>query len=102
MFVPLNHDGAKGWILNLICPGYSRSVSHEWMLLLKNATVNSNLGFYDVCKDNFVLVAYLSRPGWFDVSNITGTEEMVRRPVMPYVDLILLCVNICELFECCL
>ena len=59
------------------------SVSHERLLLLKNATVNWNLGFDDVCKEKYVHVAYNNEPGAFEVSNITG--EMVEYPVEPYV-----------------
>ena len=72
MFVPLNHDGTKGWIFNLVCPGNAMSVSHERLLLLKSAAVNSNLSFDDVCKDKHVLVAYNNEPEVFEVSNITG------------------------------
>ena len=59
------------------------SVSHERLLLLKNATVNRNLGFDDVCKEKQVHVAYNNEPGIFEVSNITG--EMVEYPVQPYM-----------------
>ena len=59
------------------------SVSHERLLLLKNATVNWNLGFNDVCKEKHVFVAYNNEPRTFEVSNITG--EMVEYPVKPYV-----------------
>ena len=72
MFVPLNHDGKKGWIFNLVCPGNAMSVSHERLLLLKSAAVNSNLSFDEVCKDKHVLVAYNNEPEVFEVSNITG------------------------------
>ena len=59
------------------------SVSHEGVLLLKNATVNRNLGFDDVCKEKHVYVAYNNEWGSFEVSNITG--EMVEYPVAPYL-----------------
>ena len=59
------------------------SVSHERLLLLKNATVNWNLGFYDVCKEKHVYVAYNNEWGGFEVSNMTG--EMVEYPVEPYI-----------------
>ena len=59
------------------------SVSHEKLLLLKNATVNRNLGFNDVCKEKHVFVAYNNEPQTFEVSNITG--EMVEYPVQPVV-----------------
>ena len=59
------------------------SVSHEKLLLLKNATVNWNLGFDDVCKEKQVLVAYNNAPWAFKVSDITG--DMVEDPVEPYV-----------------
>ena len=59
------------------------SVSHEGLLLLKNAAVNRNLGFGNVCNEKHVFVAYNNEPWLFEVSNITG--EMVRYPVEPYV-----------------
>ena len=59
------------------------NVPHNRLLLLKNATVNRNLGFDDVCKEKQVYVAYNNDPQWFEVSNITG--EMVKYPVAPYV-----------------
>ena len=59
------------------------SVSHEKLLLLKNATVNKNLGFDNVCKEKHVLVAYNNEPPFFAVNNITG--EMRKSPVAPYV-----------------
>ena len=59
------------------------SVSHENLLLLKNATVNWNLAFDNVCKEKHVMVAYNNDPPTFEVSNITG--EMVEYPVAPYV-----------------
>ena len=65
------------------------SDSHEGLLLLKNATVNRNLGFDDVCKEKYVYAAYNNEPdpgAVFEVSNITG--EMVRYPVSPEVDYI--------------
>ena len=48
MFVPLTHEGAKGWIFYLVCPGNAMSVSLERLLLLKSATVNRNLAFDEV------------------------------------------------------
>ena len=83
MFVPLNRVGSKGWIFNSVCPGNAMSVFHERLLLLKNATVNRNLSFDNVCKEKHVLVAYNNYLDAFEVSNITG--EMVRYPVEPYV-----------------
>ena len=59
------------------------SVSHERLLLLKNATVNWNLGFNNVCKEKHVYVAYNNEPKVFQVSNPTG--EMVKYPVENYV-----------------
>ena len=79
MFVPLTHGGAKGWIFNLVCPGNAMSVFHEGLLLLKSSTVNSNLGFGEVCKEKHVYVAYRNEWGAFEVNNITG--EMVKYPV---------------------
>ena len=59
------------------------SESYEGLLLLKNATVNRNLAFDDVCKEKHVIVAYNNDLGVFVVSNITG--EMEEPPVRPYV-----------------
>ena len=42
----------------MVCPGYALSVPHNRLLLLKNATVNWNLGFDKVCKDKQVSIAY--------------------------------------------
>ena len=77
--VPLTHDGVKGWMFSLVCPGNAMSVAHKGLLLLTNATVNRNLGFDDVCKEKHVYVAYNNDPLSFEVSNITG--EMVKKPV---------------------
>ena len=79
----MTHDGVKGWIFNLVCPGNAVSVSHKGLLLLKNATVNRNLGFDDVCKEKHVYVAYNYERNGFEVSNITG--EMVKYQVVPWV-----------------
>ena len=79
----MTHGGVKGWIFNLVCPGNAMSVSHERLLLLKNATVNRNLGFDDVCKEKHVYVAYNNEPEVFGVINITW--EMVKFPVQPFV-----------------
>ena len=81
VFVPLTQDGIKGWIFNLVCPGNAMSVSHERLLLLKNATLNRNLGFVNVCKEKHVYVAYNNEPEDFEINNVTG--EMVRHPVRP-------------------
>ena len=83
VFVPLTHDGVKGWIFHLVCPGNAMSVPHERLLLLKNATVNRNLGFDDVCKEKHVYFAYNNEEGAFEINNVTG--EMVKYPVNPYV-----------------
>ena len=67
----------KGWVYKMVCPGYAMSVSHERLLLLKNTTVDKNVGFNEVCKEKHVSVAYNN--GWaFEVSDITG--KMVRQP----------------------
>ena len=59
------------------------SVSHEGLLLVKNATVKRNLGFEDICKEKYAYVGYNNEPPWtFEVSNITG--EMVEYPVDNY------------------
>ena len=67
----------------MVCPGYAMSVTLDRLLLLKNATVNRNSGFDDVCKEKYVHVAYNNRYLTFVVSNITG--EMLRYPVYPVV-----------------
>ena len=59
------------------------SVSNEKLLLLKNATVNRNLGFDAVCKEKYALVAYINDFAFIRVNNITG--EMRKSPVAPYV-----------------
>ena len=46
------------------------SVSHKGLLLLKNATVNRNLGFDDVCKEKHSIVAYNNEWDGFEVSNM--------------------------------
>ena len=58
------------------------SVFHEKLLLLKNATVNWNLGFGEVCIEKHVIVAY-NNGGPFAVSRITG--NMLKWQVRPYV-----------------
>ena len=65
----------------MVCPGYAMSVTHDRLLLLKNATVNRNLGFDGVCREKYVIVAYNNEPFAFEVSKVTG--EMVRYPVDP-------------------
>ena len=87
----------RGWILKLVCPGYAMSISHEKLLLLKNATVNWNLSFSDVCTEKHVIVAYNNRRNYFEVSDYTGLMEshyqtievskgkMVKYPLMPYI-----------------
>ena len=82
VFVPLNNSGVKGWMFNFVCPGNAMSIFHEGLLLLKNATVNRNLGFDDVCKEKHVYAAYKNSND-FEVSKITG--EMVKYPVQPFV-----------------
>ena len=82
--VPLTHDGVKGWIFSLVCPGNAMSVSHNGLMLLTNATVNWNLGFDDVCKEKHVYVAYNNDENVFEINNVTG--EMVRFAVTPYVN----------------
>ena len=53
------------------------------LLLLKNASVNRNLGFDEVCKEKHVNVAYNNEQDSFLVSNITG--EMLKFPLDPVV-----------------
>ena len=78
VFVPLTHDAVKGWFFDFVCPGYAFSAFHVGLLLLKNATVNKNLGFDDLCREKHVFVAYNNQAGTFVISNITG--DMVRYP----------------------
>ena len=76
------------------------SVSHERLLLHKNAAANINLSFDNVCKKKQVYVAYKNHPGFFEVSSYTGQYknkilyewsfdvskgEMVKYPLWPYV-----------------
>ena len=79
----MTHDGKKGWFFNMICPGNSFSISKEMLFMQKNATVQRNLDFNDVCKEKYVSVAYNNEIKWFEVSNITG--KMVEYPVHPYI-----------------
>ena len=79
VFVPVTHDGF--WIFKFVCPGNAFSVSHNRLLLLKNATVNRNLGFDDVCKEKQVFVAYNNVYKKFYVES----GEMRKLPVRPYV-----------------
>ena len=51
--------------------------------MLKNATVNWNLGFDDVCQEKHVVVAYNNYPGTFEISDITG--EMEEYKVTPFL-----------------
>ena len=83
MFVPLSNDGVNVWDFKLVCPGNAMSYYHDRLFLLKNATVNKNLGFDDVCKEKHVHVAYNNEPNWFEVRKSTG--EMVKYPVNPIV-----------------
>ena len=45
----------------MVCPGYAMSVTHKKLMLLKNATVNWNLNFDDLCKEKIAYVAYNNR-----------------------------------------
>ena len=82
VIVPLTHDGTAGRIFDLVCPGYAKGISHKELLLLKNATVNWNSGFDDVCKEKEVYVAYNNEPWAFEVSH---SGDMVKYPVKPFV-----------------
>ena len=70
VFVPLTRDGVMGWVFKLVCSGYALSISHERLLLLKNATVNRNLGFDAVCNERHVNIAYWEDDQDFHVSKI--------------------------------
>ena len=82
VFVPLTHDGGKGWIFNLICPGNAMSVSHEKLLLLKNSTFNKNISLDDVCREKQVYVAYNNDPPFFEVSSKTGRMDRYQVPAI--------------------
>ena len=85
MFVPLNHEGVKGWSFKFVCPGYALSISHERLLLLKNATVNRNLGFDEVCKEKRVSIAFNNEEWVFWAYGVPGNMQMWRYPVHPEV-----------------
>ena len=57
------------------------SVTRERLLLLKNATVNRNLGFAEVCTEKHVYVAYNNQWPTFYVYK----GQMVKLPVSPVV-----------------
>ena len=83
----------------MVCPGYALSVPHNRLLLLKNATVNGNSGFDNVCKDKQVSIAYNeinsgANTFWvkWDEENNRQLEEMWvdeenGYPVRPWVKL---------------
>ena len=81
----MTHDGSKGWIFDLVCPSYALNIPHKRLLLLKNATVNWNLGFDNICKEKKVSIAYNNFPNFFstywDYENNRQMEEMVEFPV---------------------
>ena len=79
IFVPVTYYDVKGWVFKMVCPGNTMSIYHKGLLLWKNARVNKNLGFDDICKEKIALAAYNNDPGIFMVSNITG--EMVKYPL---------------------
>ena len=69
---PLTQDGVKGWVFKLVCPGYAMSISHDRLLLLKNATVNGNLDFVTVCKERHVFIGYWTQDQTLKVDRTTG------------------------------
>ena len=77
VFVPLTHDGVKGWRFKFVCSGNAMSASHEGLLLHKNSSVNRNLSFDDVCKEKHVKIAYNNDAPFLDV---TSTGELVKGP----------------------
>ena len=91
VIVPLSHDGVRGWIFDLVCPGYAKSVSHKSLLLMKNATVNWNLGFNDdVCKEKQAIVAYNQDAPIFEVyhwykNEVFQYSEMNKDFLSPYM-----------------
>ena len=60
------------------------SVPHDKLLLLKNAAVNRNLGFDDVCKEKKVSAAYNNERGIFEVFE-KGKMLMKKYPLKPIV-----------------
>ena len=100
VFVPLTTpDGVKAWFFELVCPGNAMSVYFQRLLLQKNATVNTNLGFDDVCKDKYVSVAFKQFGGSFQIDVSGGISyfkkghsfwiqgaKMVRYQVEPELD----------------
>ena len=56
----------------MVCPGNANSVAHERIFLLKNATVNKNMGFDDVCNGKHVFVAFNYWLDGFGVNYYTG------------------------------
>ena len=59
------------------------STKHDRLLLLKNATVNRNVSFDDVCKEKHVKIGYSNRPipGGMFVSD--KTREMIKYILVP-------------------
>ena len=96
MFVPLNHEGVKGWSFKFVCPGYALSISHERLLLLKNATVNRNLGFDEVCKEKRVSIAFNNEEWVFWAYGVPGNMQMYRYPVTQRwgIALLLCCLGV--------
>ena len=85
VFVTLTRDGVLGWVFKLVCPGYAMSISHERLLLLKNATVNRNLGFNAVCNEKHVNIAYWDNDPDFEVtmaSNSTTDKMTEWKPIL--------------------
>ena len=64
----------KGWFFQFVCPGNSLSTEHDRLLLLKNATVNRNLGFDDVCKEKRVKIVYYNYLGEKFVNSTNHTK----------------------------
>ena len=78
VFVPVtHHDEMKGWFFKFVCPGNAMSTLHDRLLLLKNATVKSNLGVEEVCHEKYVNIAFNNRNNDMLVSTKSG--EMIRQ-----------------------
>ena len=77
----MTYSGVKGWVFDFVCSGNALSVFHEGLLLLKNATVNRNLSFDNVCVKKQVYVAYNNEFGVLEVKN----GELVKYPLRPEV-----------------
>ena len=75
MFVPQTHDGDKGWVFKLVCPGNAMSITHEHLLLQKNGQLNGNKGFKELCQTRHVYIAYSHENDFITLNRETGKLE---------------------------